>query len=377
MNDLEPYICTFGSCLRTNKTYGLKADWIHHEIDIHQTQKVWFCRPCEAELESRQAFDNHMRQNHPGLVNEHQLDSFAELCTQISPNLEKRTLCPLCLADFKKEKLLRNHLADELEQIALFAALPARPRLYDPNSDDELDLMEDSDTDGESRAESMGLEASEGSRTQAEARDAAVKQFLGSKADSTSKEGAQDSAEVIESLDGPAVLRTSTAQFPVLTIKHPPNESFYGREEAILKIHQKLDIPGDICIIYGVGGVGKTLTTVEYAYRYKQAYDCIFWLQADTAPGLAESYGDIALTLGLVHGSEDQGRIVDLARDWMENTSKMMHLFGQTSLMLTKDGDGCSFSITWKTGTSYCNTSPTTSTIAVVALSLSPLKILI
>ena len=324
MNDLEPYICTFGSCLRANKTYGVKADWVHHEIDIHQTQRVWSCRPCMADFRSRQAFDNHMRQNHPGLVNEHQLDSFAELCKQISGKLENRTQCPLCLKEFKKEKLLRRHLADELEQIALFAALPARPRSYDPNSDDELDLMEDSGSDGETRAESVALEVSEGSRTQAEAREAAVKHFLGSQADSTLKEGAQDLAEVIESLDGPAVLRTSTAQFPVMTIKHPPNESFYGREKAILKIHEKLDIPGDICVIYGVGGVGKTLTTVEYAYRYKDAYDCVFWLQADTAPGLAESYGDIALTLGLVYGSEDQGRIVDLARDWMENTSEMI-----------------------------------------------------
>ena len=324
MNDLEPYICTFGGCLRANKTYGVKADWIHHEVDIHQTQRVWSCRPCGEDCRSRQAFDNHMRQNHPGLVNEHQLDSFAELCMQIYGNLKDRTQCPLCLEEFKKEKFLRRHLADELEQVALFAALPARPRLYDPNSDDELDLMEDSGSDGETRAESVAIEASEGSRTQAEAREAAVRQFLGSQADSTSKEGGQGLTEVIESLDGPTVLRTSTAQFPIMTIKHPPNESFYGREKAILKIHEKLDIPGDICVIYGVGGVGKTLTTVEYAYRYKDAYDCIFWLQADTAPGLAESYGDIALTLGLVHGSEDQGRIVGLARDWMENTSEII-----------------------------------------------------
>lgn len=265
-----------------------------------------------------------MHQNHPGLVNEHQLDAFAELCKQISGKFENRTQCPLCLEEFKKEKLLRRHLADELEQIALFAALPARPRLYDPNSDDELDLMEDSSTDGETRAESVALEAQEGSKTQAEAREAAVKHFLGSQTHSTSKESTQGLADNIESLDGPGVLRTSTAQFPVMTIKHPPNESFYGREKVIPEIHEKLEIPGDICVIHGVGGVGKTLTTVEYAYRYKDAYDCVFWLQADTAPGLAESYGDIALTLGLVHGSEDQGRIVDLARDWMENTSKII-----------------------------------------------------
>ena len=265
-----------------------------------------------------------MRLNRPGLVHEHQLDTFAELCKQISGDIENRTQCPLCSKEFKKEKLLRRHLADELEQIALFAALPARPRLYDPTSDDELDLMENSGSDGETRAESVALEVSEGSRTQAEAREAAVKQFLGSQADSNLKEDTQGLAEVVESLDGSAVFRASTVQFPVMTIKHPPNESFYGRDKAILKMHENLDIPGGICVIYGLGGVGNTFTTVEYACRYKDAYDCVSWLQADTAPGLAESYGENALTLGLVHGSDDQSRIVDLARDWMENTSGMI-----------------------------------------------------
>ena len=84
--------------------------------------------------------------------------------------MENRTQCPLCLEDFKKEKLQRRHLAHELEQVALVCRTPSQNPVYmiDPNSDEALDLMEDSGTDGETQAESVALEAPEGSITQAE-----------------------------------------------------------------------------------------------------------------------------------------------------------------------------------------------------------------
>lgn len=316
MRDLEPYICTFGGCIRPGKTYSVKENWVQHEIDAHQTQKQWSCRPCATEFPSRQLFDNHMRQSHVGLITEHQLESFAEMCEQSSGHFESRTRCPLCFEDHRNDKRLRKHLADHLEQIALFAALPARPQL---ESDDELDLMEDSGSDGETRAESVMLDVLEDPRTQDETREATVRKFLGDQADTHLLEKGHMSPDAILSSED---LTSGDVQFPVLTIGHPPNESFYGRDQDILKVHECLSIPGVMIVVTGVGGVGKTLTAVEYAYRYKEAYDCTFWLQADTTPGLAESYGEIAHTLGLVKGNEDQTQVIELSRDWMENTSK-------------------------------------------------------
>jgi hypothetical protein len=318
MKDLEPYMCTFGGCIRPNKTYGLRGEWIQHEIDAHQKKKTWACRPCDKEFTKRNMFDDHMRMFHMRIT-QHQLEAFAELCEQPSGKPESRTRCPLCFEECRNDRKLRKHLADHLEQIALFAALPARPQL---DSDDELDLMEDSGSDGETRAESVMLDVPEDPRTQDETRRATVQRFLGEQAESSPTENIHAPQEVVPSLEGLSNAKDASVQFPVMTIGHPPNESFYGRDHAISEIHQRLSIPGDMCIVYGIGGVGKTLTAVEYAYRYKEAYDCIFWLQADTAPGLAESYGEIAHALRLVQGNEDQGQIIELSRDWMENTSK-------------------------------------------------------
>ena len=320
MTDLEPYICTFGGCIRPGKTYGKTRDWIQHEVDVHQTRKTWSCRPCKTEFISRKAFDDHMRESHIGLIAEHQLDTFAKVCERSSGKVEDRTQCPLCLEFRHSDRKLRKHIADHLEQIALFAALHAQQQL---DGGDELDLMEDSASDPETRAESLLLDIADDTRTQEESRKASVRKFLGDQARSNSVDESYVSGGPTEPLEPVLIYRAPTVQFPVMTIGHPPNESFYGRDQDIAKIHKSLSIPGDMCVIHGVGGVGKTLTAVEYAYRYKKSYDCIFWLQADTAPGLAESYGEIAHALRLVRGSEDQGQIIGLSRDWMENTSEL------------------------------------------------------
>ena len=365
MTDLEPYICTFGGCIRPGKTYGIKGDWIQHEVDVHQTRKTWSCRPCKTEFTSRKLFDDHMRDAHIGLDAEYQLDAFAKVCERSLGKVEYRTQCPLCLESRHNDRKLRKHLADHLEQIALFAALPARQQL---DSDDELDLMEDSGSDAETRPESLLLDAPDDTRAQEEIRKASVRKFLGDQARTNSAGETHVSGEISEPLETLPMSKDPTVQFPVMTIGHPPNESFYGRDQDIARIHESLSIPGDMCLIHGVGGVGKTLTAVEYAYRYMESYDCTFWLQADTAPGLAESYGEIARALGLVRGNEDQGQIIGLSRDWMENTGELTSralCFDRSNV--SKNSGGCLFSITLKIGTSYSNIFLATS-IKVAAL---------
>jgi hypothetical protein len=78
--------------------------------------------------------------------------------------------------------------------------------------------------------------------------------------------------------------------------------------------------PGLICIFHGVGGVGKTLAAVQYIYTHKEHYDAIFWLQADTAPGLADSYLQMVMALGIFNGTEDHHHIIDKGRNWLQET---------------------------------------------------------
>ena len=83
------------------------------------------------------------------------------------------------------------------------------------------------------------------------------------------------------------------------------NVYFTGREDILLELHGRLQ-GGSAVInqtqgIAGLGGIGKTQTAVEYAYRhFEVAYDWVFWLRADTLVNLQTDLGAVARQVGAV-----------------------------------------------------------------------------
>jgi tetratricopeptide (TPR) repeat protein len=87
------------------------------------------------------------------------------------------------------------------------------------------------------------------------------------------------------------------------------NPFFTGREDALKSLQETLDTGGEAAINQpqassGLGGVGKTQTAVEYAYRRRDRYDAIFWIRADTETALREGFLDAARLLGLPEANE-------------------------------------------------------------------------
>ena len=109
---------------------------------------------------------------------------------------------------------------------------------------------------------------------------------------------------------------------PFRTKPPPRNEDFVGRDEDLTKIHRSLSTPGSICILCGMGGIGKTGTAIEYTYRYERTYSHIFWVNAESAISCADSYSLIATHL-LVADDDiayEQGRLISLGREFLEQT---------------------------------------------------------
>ena len=92
-----------------------------------------------------------------------------------------------------------------------------------------------------------------------------------------------------------------------VSIPLPRNINFVGRDQILQDIHRTVTshrFQGSDCIkyvVYGMGGVGKTQTILEYAYRYRNNFSSVFWVKANSYESAVESYCTIAQKIGLVN----------------------------------------------------------------------------
>ena len=109
----------------------------------------------------------------------------------------------------------------------------------------------------------------------------------------------------------------------------PRNNAFYGREKTLERMYAHLrpqygevDSRLQTCILYGMGGIGKTEIAVEYCYRYRHDYDYIFWIRAATEVSLAKSYSSILELIGPDNNITYAVKATQMVNQWLSNTGK-------------------------------------------------------
>ncbi|MET9131389.1 FxSxx-COOH system tetratricopeptide repeat protein [Streptomyces antibioticus] len=106
---------------------------------------------------------------------------------------------------------------------------------------------------------------------------------------------------------------------PPLTVRGvapPRNQHFVGREDLLRTIRAALVRPGGdgLCVLHGLAGVGKTTTAREYAHRYRDDYDFVWWCRAADDQSLALSLDRLGQALS-VPGPRDGRGSVDAVLD--------------------------------------------------------------
>ena len=101
--------------------------------------------------------------------------------------------------------------------------------------------------------------------------------------------------------------------------------SFTGRSEALAELSKRLY--GDVQVIYGLGGVGKTQLAVKYALTQEENHDVIWQVRSGSSSSIATDLGELAVTLELA-ADEDQTDIkLSRLRNWLSANSRWLLIF--------------------------------------------------
>jgi tetratricopeptide (TPR) repeat protein len=102
------------------------------------------------------------------------------------------------------------------------------------------------------------------------------------------------------------------------------NPFFTGRTELLTTLHEQLNKDRSTALtqsqaLTGLGGIGKTQTALEYAYRYRDTYNAVFWVRAASRETLIADFVSLAHLLDLPgRDASDQMLVVAAVKRWLE-----------------------------------------------------------
>ncbi len=124
-----------------------------------------------------------------------------------------------------------------------------------------------------------------------------------------------------------------TALSPHWQVPYQRNPFFTGRESVLQQLHEALAHEHSAVIsqsysLSGLGGIGKTQTAIEYAYRYANDYAAVFWISAETNESLVSSFVAIAELLNLPEKQDkEQSRVMAAVTRWLTSHSDWLLIF--------------------------------------------------
>ncbi len=109
----------------------------------------------------------------------------------------------------------------------------------------------------------------------------------------------------------------------IWTIPFKRNLLFTGREDILLYLHEALHTNSMVALrqpqaLKGLGGVGKTHTAVEYAYRHREEYRVVLWVPVNSSSSLATILLPLAKILNLPQ-EQSPDSLLNAFKHWLRH----------------------------------------------------------
>lgn len=159
-----------------------------------------------------------------------------------------------------------------------------------------------------------------------------------------------DHAEILAKVN-PILPKPNPVVYPIFDIPYRRNIKFFGRDDVFKLLHTQLEDSRNAAepsstVLHGMGGIGKTQTAIEYTYRFRSLYDCVFWLPAEDSVSLSRAYCSIGRQVGLFIASDksqSSQKELEAVFQWLKTTDK------RWLLILDNVEDWKSISVYWPT----------------------------
>jgi len=112
----------------------------------------------------------------------------------------------------------------------------------------------------------------------------------------------------------------------IVNIPFHKNRNFTGREEVLSRIDQELKSE-NILAIHAMGGMGKSQTATEFAYRNADDYTIIWWIHSEDPSTLSSGFASLAEPLGLPFKGMKEQEVIDIVKGWLEREDKWLLVF--------------------------------------------------
>lgn len=126
---------------------------------------------------------------------------------------------------------------------------------------------------------------------------------------------------------------------PYNNLPYIRNSYFTGRDQILKEIFLKFESGHTISltqVLSGLGGLGKTQTALEYAYRYANQYDWIWWISAETESTVLVEYKNFAVGTKLLSKDEtDRKMIIETVLNWMDTHEKWLFIYDNVDQLST------------------------------------------